>query len=121
MPCELFVPWKPHAATLTVVEQANTIIDEYIGLGFNLTLRQLFYQFVARGLLKNLFNEYKRLGTIVRNARDAGLIGIAPARSITTLSGTAPATSSATMPKLIARICGPSNIIAQSCGSRKTL
>ena len=74
MPCELFVPWKPHAATLTVVEQANTIIDEYIGLGFNLTLRQLFYQFVARGLLKNLFNEYKRLGTIVRNARDAGLI-----------------------------------------------
>src|SRR6516164_3879711 len=74
MPCELFVPWKPHAATLTVVEQANTIIDEYIGLGFNLTLRQLFYQFVARGLLKNLFNEYKRLGIIVRNARDAGLI-----------------------------------------------
>src|SRR6516225_5625015 len=74
MPCELFVPWKPHAASLTVVEQANTIIDEYIGLGFNLTLRQLFYQFVAPGLLKNLFNEYKRLGTIVRNARDAGLI-----------------------------------------------
>jgi hypothetical protein len=74
MPCELFSPWKPHAATLTVVEQANTIIDEYFGLGFNLTLRQLFYQFVARAQLENTFKQYKRLGTIVRNARDAGLI-----------------------------------------------
>jgi hypothetical protein len=71
---ELFIPWKPHAATLTVVEQANIIIDEYFGLGFNLTLRQLFYQFVARAALENIFREYKRLGTIVRNARDAGLI-----------------------------------------------
>src|SRR6516162_1795969 len=74
MACELFIPWKPHAATLTVVEQANTIIDEYVGQGFNLTLRQLFYQFVARALLENQFTQYKRLGTIVRNARDAGLI-----------------------------------------------
>jgi hypothetical protein len=71
---ELFIPWKPHAATLTVVEQANAIIDEYFGLGFNLTLRQLFYQFVARAQLENVFKQYKRLGTIIRNARDAGLI-----------------------------------------------
>jgi hypothetical protein len=74
MACELFKPWKPHKATLTVVEQTNAIIDEYFGLGFNLTLRQLFYQFVARALLENTLKQYKRLGTIVRNARDAGLI-----------------------------------------------
>lgn len=74
MACELFIPWKPHAATLNVVEQANTIIDEYQAQGFLLTLRQLFYQFVARGLLENLFAQYKRLGGIIRNARDAGLI-----------------------------------------------
>jgi hypothetical protein len=74
MACELFIPWKPHAATLTVVEQANSIIDEYFGLGFNLTLRQLFYQFVARAQLENTFKQYKRLGTIVRNARDGGQI-----------------------------------------------
>jgi hypothetical protein len=71
---EVFVPYKPHAATLSVVEQANTIIEEYLAQGFTLTLRQLFYQFVARALLENVFNEYKRLGTIVRNARDGGLI-----------------------------------------------
>src|SRR5262245_66384824 len=74
MACELFIPWKPHAATFTVVEQANTIIDEYLAQGFRLTLRQLFYQFVARTLLENQFAQYKRLGGIIRNARDAGLI-----------------------------------------------
>jgi hypothetical protein len=74
MACELFIPWKPHAATLVVVEQANTIIAEYLAQGFALTLRQLFYQFVARALLQNMFKQYKRLGAIVRNARDGGLI-----------------------------------------------
>jgi hypothetical protein len=74
MACELFVPWKPHAATLTVVEQANAIIEEYLAQDFRLTLRQLFYQFVARALLENQFAQYKRLGGIIRNARDAGLI-----------------------------------------------
>jgi hypothetical protein len=74
MSCEVFIPWKPHAATLVVVEQANSIIEEYQAQGFVLTLRQLYYQFVARKQLENRFSEYKRLGTIVRNARDGGLI-----------------------------------------------
>src|SRR6516165_5027467 len=74
MACELFIPWKPHAGTLAIVEQANTIIEEYLAQTFRLTLRQLFYQFVARALLENLFTQYKRLGNIIRNARDAGLI-----------------------------------------------
>jgi hypothetical protein len=56
-----------------VVEQANTIIGEYQAQGFLLTL-QLFHQFVARGLLENLFAQHKRLGGIIRNGRDAGLI-----------------------------------------------
>jgi hypothetical protein len=71
---EVFIPYKPHTATLKVVEQANAIIGEYLAQGFALTLRQLFYQFVARALLENLFNEYKRLGRIVRDARDGGLV-----------------------------------------------
>jgi hypothetical protein len=74
MSTEIFIPYKPHAATLRVVEQANTIIGEYLAQGFALTLRQLFYQFVTRALLENLFNEYKRLGRIVRDARDGGFI-----------------------------------------------
>jgi hypothetical protein len=74
MTAEVFIPYKPHAATLRVVEQANGIIGEYEEQGFTLTLRQLFYQFVARALLENAFKEYKRLGVIVRDARDGGLI-----------------------------------------------
>ena len=38
-----------------------------------LTLRQLYYQFVARGLIENTLSEYKRLGTIVKHARRAGI------------------------------------------------
>ena len=71
---EVFIRWKPHAATLVVVEQANSIIEEYQAQGFALTLRQLFYQFVSRGQLENRRNEYKRLGIIVRNARDGGMV-----------------------------------------------
>jgi hypothetical protein len=74
MSAEVFIPYKPHRATLGVVEQVNSIIAEYQGQGFTLTLRQLFYQTVARGLLPNTFKEYKRLGVIVRNARDGGFI-----------------------------------------------
>jgi hypothetical protein len=74
MACELFIPWKPHAATLTMVEQANSVIEEYLAQDFRLTLRQLFYQFVARAQLENTFKQYKRLGAIVRNARDGGRI-----------------------------------------------
>jgi hypothetical protein len=71
---ELFIPQRPHRATLTVIDQVNTVITEYLAQGFTLTLRQLFYQMVARDLLENTTKEYKRLGVIVRDARNGGLI-----------------------------------------------
>jgi hypothetical protein len=71
---ETFIEQKFRAATLAVIEQANTIIAEYWDQGFVLTLRQLFYQFVARVLIENTHLQYKRLGTIVGDAREAGLI-----------------------------------------------
>lgn len=74
MACEVFIPYKPHPKTLVVVEQANAIIDEYRADNLRLTLRQLFYQFVARALLSNTFKNYRRLLAIVNNARDGGLI-----------------------------------------------
>ena len=59
---------------LAVVEQANVIIAEYSAQGFQLTLRQLYYQFVSRDLIPNKQTEYKRLGDIVVDGRMAGLI-----------------------------------------------
>ena len=62
--------------TLTLIENANGIIDEYQALGFTLTLRQLFYQFVSRPALGlvNTFENHKKLGRVVTDARRAGLI-----------------------------------------------
>jgi hypothetical protein len=59
---------------LEIIEHANTILAEYEAQGYNLTLRQLYYQFVARGLIANEQKEYKRIGSIVSDARLAGLI-----------------------------------------------
>lgn len=63
-----------HAPTLRVVEQANQIIATYAAQGYDLTLRQLYYQFVSRDLIANKQSEYKRLGSIINDARLAGLI-----------------------------------------------
>lgn len=64
--------FKPE--TLAVIEQAEAICREYARQGYELTLRQLYYQFVARGLLVNSERSYKNLGSTVDNARMAGLI-----------------------------------------------
>jgi hypothetical protein len=63
-----------HPATMVDIQYADAIIVEYKGQGFRLTLRQLYYQFVSRGLIQNTVHEYKRLGTIVTDGRYAGLL-----------------------------------------------
>lgn len=62
------------ADSLLVIQQANAIIREYQAQGFTLTLRQLYYQFVARDMLPNTMRSYKRLGSIVNDARMAGQV-----------------------------------------------
>lgn len=62
------------AASMAIINKANEIIEEYVAQGFILTLRQIYYQFVARDLLPNVPQSYKRLGSIVSDGRLAGLI-----------------------------------------------
>lgn len=62
------------AKTQVVIDRADEIIRDYEGQGYTLSLRQLYYQFVARGLLENSDRSYKRLGSIMTDARLAGLI-----------------------------------------------
>lgn len=73
---EAFKAIRFRPATRALIGHANGIIGEYQALGFTLTLRQLFYQFVARPALglANTFDDYKRLGRTVTDARRAGLI-----------------------------------------------
>ena len=56
------------------IDKANVIIAEYAAQGYELTLRQLYYQFVSRDFIANNQREYKNLGDIINDARLAGLI-----------------------------------------------
>lgn len=67
--------WKKISAERrAVIDQANSICEQYAAQGLVLTLRQLYYQFVARGLMDNEQREYNRLGDICRDARMVGLM-----------------------------------------------
>lgn len=61
-------------AHIDIIEQANTIIEDYADQGFMLTVRQLYYQFVARSLIPNTMQSYKRLASIINDGRLAGEI-----------------------------------------------
>lgn len=76
------------------IAQANTIIEEYTAQGYDLTLRQVYYKFVARDLFpddrkwawngskwvhslggtKNAEPNYKWLGSLINDGRLCGLI-----------------------------------------------
>lgn len=66
--------WNPDASSREVIDQANGIIAAYAAQGYELTLRQLYYQFVARDLIPNNQRSYKRLGSIIDKGRKAGLV-----------------------------------------------
>jgi hypothetical protein len=74
MPKICYSPKNFSAASLNIINKANAIIDEYEKAGYDLTLRQLYYQFVSRDLLPNKSSEYNRLGSIITDARLAGLV-----------------------------------------------
>src|SRR2546421_299069 len=60
--------------TLDVISTANTIIEAYVAQGFILTLRQLYYQMVARDIIPNNEKEYEKLSRTISDARMAGMI-----------------------------------------------
>ncbi|MGI9076096.1 MAG: hypothetical protein ACR2G6_02060 [Gemmatimonadaceae bacterium] len=74
MPQICYIKRKFAGKTMQLIEHANVILAEYQEQGFSLTLRQLYYQFVARDVLPNTQRSYKRLGVIISDARRAGLI-----------------------------------------------
>lgn len=74
MPTIAYIDKTFNRNSLAVIDTARQICADYQRQGFDLTLRQLYYQFVARGFLANKDTEYKRLGNIVNDARLAGLL-----------------------------------------------
>lgn len=70
----LYEPYSPGAEAQAVIAQAIRICRTYRAQGYDLTLRQIYYQFVSRGLIENTMRSYKRLGDILNKARLGGLL-----------------------------------------------
>jgi len=57
-----------------LISLANQIIEEYQAQDFDVTLRQLYYQMVARDMIPNTVNSYQRLGKAINDGRMTGLV-----------------------------------------------
>lgn len=60
--------------SLDIVNRCDAIIERYQAQGLRLTLRQLYYQLVTQNIIANAEKQYKRLSSIVSDARLAGLL-----------------------------------------------
>lgn len=74
MPCIKYLDYKPGASAAELIDQCNEILVEYEEQGYQLTLRQLYYQLVSRDIIVNTVKSYSRLGDIVSRARESGMI-----------------------------------------------
>ncbi|MCK4497298.1 MAG: hypothetical protein KAU24_03825 [Candidatus Aenigmarchaeota archaeon] len=55
-----------------LIGHANTILESYAAEGYRLTLRQLYYQLVARNIIPNRVQEYAKLSNVMVAARMCG-------------------------------------------------
>lgn len=55
-----------------LIGQANDILEQYDAEGYRLTLRQLYYQLVARNIIPNRVQEYSKLSNVMVAARMCG-------------------------------------------------
>lgn len=69
-----YVESKLSRKSIAMVERINGIIDNYLAQGFHLTVRQLYYQLVARDIIPNTLQSYKSITGLVNDARMCGLI-----------------------------------------------
>lgn len=60
--------------SLELIDKINEVIEEYQNQKYTLTLRQCYYQLVARGIIENNQKVYKTTGSLINDARLAGLI-----------------------------------------------
>jgi hypothetical protein len=74
MPYMTYEPATFRGANEALVQRAEDICQEYGARGFSMTLRQLYYQMVARDVIPNNLRSYKNLGNLVSRARRAGRI-----------------------------------------------
>ncbi|MEN6316711.1 MAG: hypothetical protein ABFD25_20940 [Clostridiaceae bacterium] len=60
--------------SIDLINKINMIVNEYKAKGYELTLRQVYYQLVARDIIPNNERSYKNTGNLISDGRMAGLI-----------------------------------------------
>ena len=71
---EFYVETKFRQDSLTMIAKIEQIMREYVADGYMLTVRQLYYQLVARDIIPNTERSYKNTVRLVNEARLAGLL-----------------------------------------------
>lgn len=71
---EQFEEYNFGATVSRRIDLANQVLAEYQAAGYTLTIRQLYYQLVARGYIENTQQSYKRIVDAMTKARYAGLV-----------------------------------------------
>jgi len=69
--------YEPHTfrkASLDRIIQIDDLMTTYAADGYQLTVRQCYYQMVAGGFILNNQKEYNKLANLIRDARMAGLL-----------------------------------------------
>lgn len=74
MPKIQYIAKRFNSNSQVLIVQAIEIIENFIASGYSLTLRQLYYQLVAGAVIENTVRSYDRLGSLINDARLAGLI-----------------------------------------------
>lgn len=57
-----------------LIHVINDIVDDYQAEGYTLTTRQVYYQLVARDIIENTLNSYKRIASLINDGKLAGAI-----------------------------------------------
>lgn len=60
--------------SLALINLINTIADDYVSQGYTLTVRQMYYQLVARDIIENTIRSYQKIAKLINEGKNAGLI-----------------------------------------------
>lgn len=71
---EAFIDKKFTAKSLQKLEWIDAILSKYRSMGYDLTVRQVYYQLVAQDLIPNNVRSYNQIQSLISAGRKAGLI-----------------------------------------------
>lgn len=63
-----------HGPTKTLLENIIPIVESYADNGYHMTVRQLYYQLVAKNIIPNMISSYQRVSKAITTGRMNGMI-----------------------------------------------